>query len=141
MKQLSTMTKPDPSTRIQEAQELIKKFGVNEDAKDIFKRWNIEISREPFKVVGTKFEAGHYVMGMRENSKERVHVKCEGQRDIEQKIQQPMYIQPEVKKWVIFYENRDVEEYNKFTHNLQQALKTFQYKMEPPKSVLIQGNQ
>ncbi len=139
MKDLSTMTKPEPSERISQAQELIKTFGMNEQAREIIKSWNLKISNEPYKVNGIKYDAGHYVMG-RKGPKERSLVRCDGQRDIEQKIQQPMYSQPEINKWAIFYNKNETDEYNKFIFNLRKALETFEYKIEPPREVAINSN-
>jgi aubergine-like protein len=85
---------------------------------------------------GRKLDSGHILMAKKGDS--RINFPTESE-DIDRKIQNEMYSQPMLNKWVIFSTQRDQEAVSKLQETLGQVKDSFKYPMNPPHSVTFRS--
>ena len=138
MKQLATITKPEPSKRLLECQDLIVAIEKNEKVNEYLKKWNISIEKDPMKLEGIRLDPGNFVMGSEGNRRIEIALKNSG--DLDRQIQRKMFKQPNVERWAIFTSKRDEESCHKFADCISECLQTFDFKMRQPRIFTIESN-
>ena len=133
-KDLNVHIKPNPSSRLEGCKGLIKSFESNPVTKELLKQWDISISKTPLEVKSLKIQPGDLLMG------KNIKFSLEGVLDLDRKIQNQMFEQPELKRVAIFYSKReDQENVNRFTDYLKQSCETFNYPLDKPRLFPIEG--
>lgn len=141
MKDLAMITNADAPKRLEECRSLLETFKLNDRCRQEMEQWQVEIAEEPYAVEGCRLPAGALIMG-KTPSGNRVEVDLESStQDIDRKIQNQMYEQPELNKWGIFYADFDKKNALIFMETMQKCCEQFRYSAQKPREFAIRGGQ
>jgi aubergine len=107
MKDLSVITHTDANKKVQECRHLLDVFSENPKCKEKAALWQLRFKDNPVPLQGFKYTPGKLVMGAKGSGERNAFDIEQCSRDIDRKIQDKMYEQPELKRWAIFYSDRD----------------------------------
>jgi aubergine-like protein len=136
MKELAVITKGCAAEKLEECRRLIEQFKNNQECQKSMSEWGLSISNEPLKLNAVRISSGNYIMHKTSNNS-RFSFKADDTPDIDRKIQNEMYHQPELKTWAIFATNKDQQHAKTFKENMEQAFKSFNYPGNIPALFLV----
>jgi aubergine-like protein len=140
MKDLGAITHSDAQRKVQECRNLFEVFSKNEKCVKKMEEWQLKFKDAPAAIEGYKFNAGKILMGSK-NSGDRVQFDIETSgRDMDRKVQDKMYEQPEFKTWGIFYPERDEKVAKDFYNTIEKSLSQFGFSYAKPALFKLQGN-
>jgi aubergine-like protein len=132
MKDLAQITHTDAQRKVSECRNLFEVFRTNEKCKKKMEEWQLEFKEEPACLEGYKFSPGNLIMGTKDNGQRNIFDIERTGREIDRKIQDRMYTQPDLNMWAIFYSDRDQQVAKQFSQTMGQCLTQFGYKGSPP---------
>jgi len=122
MKDLAQITHTDAQRKANECRNLLESFKKNEKCRKMIDEWKMEFQEVPVSLEGYKYNPGNLLMGQKSGgSRVSFDIEATG-RDIDRKIQDVMYDQPEIRKWAIFHGDRDQKTATEFESTMQKCL-------------------
>lgn len=139
MKDLGQITHTDAQRKVAECRNLFEQFEKNEKCKKKMEEWQLRFKPQPVAIDGYKFDAGKILMGSKGASRIMFDIESAG-RDMDRKVQDKMYEQPEFKTWGIFYPERDEKVAKDFYATIEKCLQQFGFTYAKPALFKLQGN-
>jgi len=122
MKDLAQITHTDAQRKITECKNLFEVFKTNPKCQKKMEEWKLEFNEEPNQIEGYKFSPGNMIMGTKDNGQRNMFDIERTGREIDRKIQDRMYTQPDLNMWAIFYSDRDQQVAKQFESTMNQCL-------------------
>lgn len=141
MKDLAQITHTDAQRKISECKNLFEVFKQNEKCQKKMIEWKMQFKEEPNQLEGFKFTAGNMIMGEKGNGQRNTFDIERTGREIDRKIQDRMYTQPDLNMWAIFYSDRDQQVAKQFESTMNQCLQQFGYKGQPARMFPVANGQ
>jgi aubergine-like protein len=91
--------------------------------------------------MGQKLIVGNMLMAQLKGGNQRNSFSIEDNRDLDRKVQAEMYSQPQIKSMAIIHSSRDEAAAKSFIENLVLARGSFNYPMDKPRIIRVEGNQ
>lgn len=113
----------------------MKHFTSNAKCVEKQKMWHLKFSENPQALDGFKYTAGKLLMGPTASGQPNSFDIEQNARDIDRKIQGKMFTQTPLKKWAIFYGDRDAQISTQFASTMKECLDTCGYEKTDPKMV------
>jgi len=112
MKDLNARTKGNPTEKLIETQGLISKILNTPGGKRAIEDWEITLEPEVMRLKGTRIDTGNVLMAQqKDNSGTRIKIDIDATPDLDRKIQNEMYSQPQLNNWVV---KIDLKKFNSF---------------------------
>lgn len=102
MKDMNAKTKGNPAQKLKETQDLIQKILSTPGAKKAIEDWEITLEPEVMRLKGVRINTGNVLMApQRDGSNQRLKIDIDATPDLDRKIQNEMYSQPQLNNWVV----------------------------------------
>ena len=121
---------------MRDVERLFKRIEKSEDCQKISAEWKVELDKKPLQVEGLKMEAGSFVMA-KVSERERDAFDAESTKDLERRMQNPMYSQPQLSMWGIVYSAKDKREKEQLSSAVKKAFDGFKYQVAPPAEIEV----
>ena len=90
MRELARHTITPPENKMRDVKRLFERIEKSEDCCKVSTEWKVELDQRPLQVEGLKMDAGSFVLAQ-VSEKERDAFDAETTRDVERRMQSPMY--------------------------------------------------
>lgn len=102
MKDMNSKTKGNPAEKLKETQDLIQKILSTPGSKKAIENWEITLEPEVMRLKGIKINTGNILMALqKDGSNQRLKIDIDATPDLDRKIQNEMYSQPQLNNWVV----------------------------------------
>jgi aubergine len=102
MKDMNAKTKGNPAEKLKETQDLIQKILSTPGGKKAIQDWEITLEPEVMRLKGVKINTGNVLMAQqKDGSNTRLKIDIDATPDLDRKIQNEMYSQPQLNNWIV----------------------------------------
>lgn len=104
MKDMNAITKGNPAEKLKETQDLIQKILSTPGGKKAIEDWEITLEPEVMRLKGVKINTGNVLMAQqKDGSNQRLKIDIDATPDLDRKIQNEMYSQPQLNNWIVSF--------------------------------------
>jgi len=102
MKDMNAKTKGNPGEKLKETQDLIQRILSTPGGKKAIEDWEITLEPDVMRLKGVKINTGNVLMAQqKDGSNSRLKIDIDTTPDLDRKIQNEMYSQPQLNNWVV----------------------------------------
>jgi len=101
MKEIDKITKGNPTEKLRETRDLIKKIMETPGARKAIEDWEITLESEVLRLEGNRIPTGNILMGQNKDGSGRNRIDIDFTPDLDRKIQNEMYSQPALNNWIV----------------------------------------